>query len=386
MDNQLFNLTELYSAYSDCRRTKRNTINALKFEFDLEDNIFSLLNDLNKKTYNPQRSICFIVIEPTPREIFAAEFRDRIVHHLLINNIEKIFEKKFIFDSGACRKNKGTHFCTNRLKKSIRQITQNHTRKVYYCQLDISGFFMSINKKTLYKIFANKIRKEDKPKKWKEKILWLSRKIIFNNPTENYLYQGDKNLQKLIPNRKSLFKSKEGRGLPIGNYSSQFFANIYLNELDQFVKRKLKCKHYLRYVDDFILLSTSKEKLKLWRNEINKFLQEELELELNPRKTKIQPIDKGIDFLGYFIKPSHSLVRKRVIKNLKRKLTAYNTKEIPEKPLKKILATINSYYGHFKHANSFNLRKHLYEKHFGILKNFLIPANSEFNYFKISLC
>jgi len=292
MNNQ-FTLNEIYEAYLDCRKNKRNTINALKFEFKLEENLYLLYKDLNNKTYHPNRSICFIILDPKPREIFAADFRDRIVHHLLVREIEEIFEKRFIFDSCSCRKNKGTHFCVKRLKKFIRKVSENYTKKAYYCQLDIFGFFMSIDKKILYNLIKERIKKEEKPEEWKERILWLSKVIIFNDPTENCIFKGDKNLIKLVPDRKSLFKTEKGKGLPIGNYSSQFFANIYLNELDQFVKRELKCKYYVKYVDDFVLLSRSQEELKFWRDEIDKFLHKETKIEIKPKKAEISACRKG---------------------------------------------------------------------------------------------
>ncbi|NCO46343.1 MAG: RNA-directed DNA polymerase, partial [Vibrio sp.] len=262
----------------------------------------------------PGRSICFVVKEPSPREIFAASFKDRVVHHLLIREILEMGERKFIFDSFACRKNKGTHAAVKRLKRFIRKVTQNYKKEAFYCQLDISGFFMSIDHDILFSIFKKFISKQDKPNQWEEEVLWLARTIIFYKPTKNYLIKGSPSLFKLIPPRKSLFESGENAGLPIGNYSSQFFANLYLNELDQFIKRELKCRYYVRYVDDFILLDRDKEKLKFWRDEINDFLKENLKLELNLNKIKIQPIDKGIDFLGYFVKPDYTLVRKKVVK------------------------------------------------------------------------
>ena len=387
MNNQL-TLEEIYKAYLDCRKNKRNTINALKFEFKLEENLYSLFMDLNNNSYKTGRFICFVITDPKPREIFASDFRDRIVHHILIREIEVIWEKRFIFDSYSCRLGKGTHFCVNRLKRFIKKITENHAKKAYYAQLNISGFFMSIDKKILYSLISHRIKKENKPETWKNKILWLSKIIIFNDPTENCIYKGDKNLIKLIPDRKSLFKVKKGKGLPIGNYSSQFFANIYLNELDQFVKRELKCKYYVRYVDDFILVSEDPEELKMWRNKIELFLDEKLKLKLAHNKQRFQSTDKGIDFLGYFIKPKYGLIRKRVLRNLKRKLFYYNRDLFncgePDKEfLLKVVSCINSYYGHFRHANSFNLRKHLYKKHFGILKRFFVPANLEVTHFKI---
>jgi len=231
---------------------------------------------------------------------------------------------------------------------------------------------MSIDHNILYSILENLILKQNRSYQWKKEVLWLAKVIIFSKPTENYILKGDLNLFKFIPKRKLLFYSGVRKGLPIGNYSSQFFANLYLNELDQFIKRKLKCKYYIRYVDDFILLDRDKEKLKLWRNEINNFLRDNLKLKLSLEKTKIQPIKAGIDFLGYFVKPDYILVRRKVVSRLKNKLYRLNeTKK--EIPVKKILATINSYYGHFRHAFSFNLRKDICENHLGNFKKQFLP-------------
>lgn len=160
--SEIFNIRKLYQAYLDCRRTKRNTINALNFEWDLEKKLFKLEAELLNKEYAPSRSICFVVENPTPREIFAADFRDRVIHHLLINEIEKMGEKAFIFDTFSCRKGKGTHLAVKKLREQIRKVTKNHKEKAFYAQLDISGFFMSIDHDILYDIFSKAILKQNK--------------------------------------------------------------------------------------------------------------------------------------------------------------------------------------------------------------------------------
>lgn len=375
MSKTIFSFEKLYQAYLDCRKHKRKTVNALKFEWNLERNLFQLQKKLETKRYKLGRSICFVVTDPSPREIFAASFKDRVVHHLLINEIGSIGERSFIFDTFSCRKNKGTHLAIKRLRKFIRRVTKNYKGSAFYTQLDISGFFMAIDHNILYSLFKKLILKKNKSYQWKEDVLWLAKIIIFHKPTENYITKGDTSLFKLIPPRKSLFDSGSNRGLPIGNYSSQFSANLYLNELDQFVKRELKCKYYLRYVDDVVILSQSKEKLKHLRDEINKFLKEKLNLELNLNKTKIQSIDKGVDFLGYFVKSNYILVRQKAVKRLKNKL--YQLNKIIGSKFRildsKILAMINSYYGHFRHAFSSNLRKDIYKNHLGKLKGKFLP-------------
>ena len=367
--SEIFNLQKLYLAYFDCRNGKRKTVNALNFEWDLERNLFLLLNELKTKKYKPGRSICFAVKEPTPREIFAATFRDRIVHHLLVREINDMGERTFIFNAFSCRKGKGTHKAVKLLKQSIRRLSKNYSKEIYYAQMDISGIFMSIDHDILYQLINKLICKKKKSAQWKEDILWLTETVIFYRPTDNYLIKGDISLFSLIPPRKSLFHSGEGKGLPIGNHSSQFSANLYLNELDQFVKRQLKCKHYFRYVDDFILLEEDKKRLKIFKDRINNFLIEKLRIRLNDKKTKIQSVNKGIDFLGYFIKPDYVLVRRRVVAKLMSNLI-----ELNEKPclfadsLPVVASMVNSYFGHFRHANSFNLRKSIYEDKLGKLK------------------
>lgn len=226
-------------------------------------------------------------------------------------------------------------------------------------------------------------------------------------------FTGNKNLLKQIPKEKSLFSIQKGKGLPIGSLTSQFFANMYLNELDQFVKHKLKVKHYVRYVDDFVILGKNTKELTFLLKEIENFLEKELHLTIHPKKTKIQHKSKGVDFLGFVVRENYLLVRKRSIKALKRRLYFFNhlldpksfphanppsnfkisawyfKKEIvpPVKPdlllLNKMLSVLNSYYGIFSFANSYNLRKSIYEKHFHLLKKYFVKKDKSFKSLKI---
>jgi len=392
---KIFNFQNLYKAYIDCRRHKRKTYHAAKFEINFESELLKLEEELQNHTYEIGRSICFVVEEPSLREVFAATFRDRVVHHLLYNFLEPVFEPIFIAQSYACRKNKGIHQSLNDLQKHLRKITQNHHRKAYYLHLDIKGFFMSLNKEILFRLISNHIKNPE--------LLWLTKLIIFNDPIKNFTSKGNKSLFDKIPPHKSLFHVPENQGLPIGNLTSQFFANVYLNELDQFAKHELKIKFYLRYVDDFLLLANSKSELLQWRDKIDLFLKERLRLELNLKKQIFQETDKGIDWLGYIIKPDHILVRQRVVKNLKLKLFQYNrilenycpktecgqltlplfVKDPPLELIEKMLATINSYFGHFKYADTFKLRTRLWEKHFQKLKNYIEPKDPDIICFQI---
>jgi len=297
----------------------------------------------------------------------------------------------FIFHSYACRKNKGAQKAVFYLKKSIH-------RNLFFYQDDIQSFFISINKNILYSILGKQVKNPE--------ILWLSKTIIFHNPTYNYIQKGDLKLLQSIPIHKSLFE-KYNCGLPIGNLTSQFFANVYLNELDQFIKHNLKCKKYFRYMDDFILIHSSKKQLIIWQKEIKIFVENNLNLKIHPKKQILQPIKYGLNFCGYIIKPSHILIRKRTVRKLKNKPWLFNQRTLkrvsPNKSIaqnllfenpyvvfgsqevledfQKIFSSINSTYGFLKHADCLNLKKALYQKHFGVLQFYLKPANRNYDYF-----
>ncbi|MBW2591852.1 MAG: group II intron reverse transcriptase domain-containing protein [Deltaproteobacteria bacterium] len=337
----MFTYQQLYGCYLKCRKNKRNTINQLAFEIDAERNLLRLEQELNNRTYRPARSVCFVVDRPKLREIFAADFRDRVIHHVLVDHLEPRAEPKFIFDSYACRKNRGTHAAVKRLQGFTRSVTRNNSRRAYCLQLDVRSFFVSINKDILF----------DRVKKYTDDpdMIWLAEIIIFNDCTQNCKMTRGKDLLQYVPKHKTLFKQDKSRGLPIGNLTSQFFANVYLNELDQFVKHTLKCRNYMRYSDDALILHEDKEQLERWKTEIETFLKTQLGLDLNERKTTINPVGNGIDYLGYIVRPFYILVRRRVINNLKHKIRAGRlTRE-----------SLMSYLGHFKHANAYKLKQNI---------------------------
>ncbi len=361
-------------AYHKCRRKKRLKPSSSAFEFYMEKEIIELEQKLKDKSYAPKKFSVFVVTEPKIREIFAAGFSDRVVHHFLVDYLLPIFEPKFIFDSFACRAGKGTHFAIERLSHFLRQITVNSNKKAYYLQADVKSFFPSINHDILFTIIKKQINNPY--------ILWLTKIIIYHDCTQQPIKKGQLSLFNKVPAHKSLFYVPKGQGLPIGNLTSQFFANIYLNELDQYVKHQLKCKYYIRYVDDFVILHEDKDKLYQIKNEIEKFLHDKLALDLHPHKWKVQNVNNGIDALGYITKPTYKLVRKRVVKTLKRKLVKFQKVKQEELDLDYVVTCINSYYAHFRHANSYKLRKHLWENHFGSLKKYLQPVN-DYRYFKL---
>lgn len=353
MSNTIFTNYNLLQAYYDCRKNKRRTINALKFELDLELHLRTILTKLKNRRYKPGRSICFVVTVPKPREIFAAEFQDRVIHHVLINQVQKIWETKiFIEDSYACRPEKGNHYGVKRLEKYAKEYT-------YYGTFDIANFFGSMDKNIMYQCFSKVILQANRPAWWKEEVLWLAKTILFHNPATNYVYRGYEGLKKLVPSYKSLIHKDGLTGLPIGNLTSQFLANVYLNELDQFVTKTLGLNGYGRYVDDFVIFANSKEELRLCRDKIKNFLKEELSLTLHPKKTQIQKTAHGIPFVGYYIKPWVVTVRRNVVKTLKNKIYYWNK----HRNIEEMLPSINSYFGHLGKAKSGRLRHHLISKH-----------------------
>ncbi len=336
----LFTYEKVYRAYLRCKRKKSNTLVHAKFVVQLERNLYQLLQDLKSREYKVGRFRCFIVTQPVMREVFAGNFRDRIVHHLLINEIEPLIDPLFIDDSLACRKGKGNLTGIRRLRSGIQSYRDQHGEYPTYLQMDISSFFMSIQQEklfqlvetTLKKIYLKKFKSEnDKTvnRLWFEEVLFLCRTIIFNDPTEHYIRKGDPTLAMKLRPGKSLFHVPQGQGLPIGNLSSQFFANVYLNELDQFIKRELKQKRYYRYVDDFVILG-KKEELILAKGKIVDFLRIELGLSINDKKTKMASAKTGIDFVGYVVRDKYLLPRRRCVQKFRSRLKNLELKKIEE--------------------------------------------------------
>lgn len=254
------------------------------FSANLEEELITLQNELIWGAYRTGRYRRFAVYEPKTREIAALPFRDRVLHHALCNIIEPLFEKKFVRDSYACRAGKGTHAGSVRLVEFMRR-AQRKWGKVYCLKADIAKYFPSIDHEVLKNIIERTIRCK--------KTLCLIEGIIDSNGGE--------------------------RGLPIGNLTSQLFANVYLNELDHLIKEEMKVKFYVRYMDDFVILHNDKRQLHQWKTEIEDFLKYKLRLDLNS-KTSIFPVSRGVDFIGYRTWATHKLLRKRSIIGMRRKL------------------------------------------------------------------
>lgn len=329
-----FQFEDLVQAYYDCRRNKRNSASARLFEKDMEINLLELHDDLIAGTYRPGRSICFVVTRPKAREVWAAAFRDRVVHHLMYNHVAPRFYASFIADSCACIPGRGTLYAATRLESKVRSASDNWTKPVFYLKCDLANFFVAIDKAVLRKQLEAKITEP-----W---WLALATQILMHDPREDYETRSPAHLFNRVPQHKRLVAQPARLGLPIGNLSSQFFANVYLDALDQFAKHKLRAKHYIRYVDDFLFLHESPQQLNQWLAQVEAFLPR-LGAKLNPTKTILQPVDRGVDFVGHVIKPWRRTTRKRsMAQALKRTAAA------PDEDLRE---TANSYFGLLSQAS-----------------------------------
>jgi RNA-directed DNA polymerase len=353
-------LEDIFLAYFDCRKNKRNKLDALNFEVEFEKELIKLWKEINDGSYRISPLDVFISDRPVKREIFAAQFRDRIVHHLIINKLNYLFEKEFIYDTYSCRKGKGTHFGIKRVKKFIRQCSKNYKKDCYILKLDIKGYFMSINNNILLKRLENFIDRKYLGDE-KEKIIWLCRVIINNDSTVNCSKKSSIKKWVGLPRSKSLFYAEKGCGIPIGNYTNQVFANFYLNSLDHFIKHELKVRYYARYVDDFLIITQNKKELKEKIPLVEEFLNENLKIKIHPKKIYFQHYKKGVEFLGTLIKPWRSYITPRVKNNFYEIIDLINKElkreKLNENKKKRILSQVNSYLGATSHSNSYKLRK-----------------------------
>lgn len=332
---------EVIKAYTDCRKNKRNSKAAIEFESDLANNIRSITEDLNTGKYQIGTSLCFGVPYPKPREVWAGSFRDRVVHHVSFNRIGDRFIRSFSEGSCACIAGRGTLYGSKRLEKIILSGTESWSKELYCLSMDISNFFVSIQKDIVFDQLKKKICSS-----WD---LDLAGQILYHDPTQDYIISGGlENLIK-VPPHKSLFNTPPFMGLAIGNQSSQFNANVKMNMLDMFVEHKIKPYGYVRYVDDFILVDHSIEKLKEAKDRIEQFLWESMILTANPSKTKLNSAYNGVDFVGRVIRPWRTTPRSTLRKN------AINKIRKRESTAEGLTSTL----GLMRQSKSYNTRKSL---------------------------
>ncbi|MFH1630789.1 MAG: reverse transcriptase/maturase family protein [Candidatus Aenigmatarchaeota archaeon] len=332
---RICSIENLHVAFRKARKGKNNRSYVKKFEADLANNLRNLQTDLMRLTYSPAPPKVFAIRDPKSRIISAPNFRDRIVHHAIHNIIQSIFEKAFIYDSFANQIDKGTHKAIERFDKFKRKVSGNgklirnsrytNQAKGYVLKADIRHYFDTVDHETLMKIINRKIKDKF--------VVWLIRTVLNNHNTG-------------------------GRGMPLGNLTSQFFANVYLNELDYFVKHGLRTKYYIRYVDDFVILHISRRVLKYYQNQIDEFLRSRLRIELHPDKTKIFPIYHGTSFLGFRVYYYHKLLKKSNVRHFRIRLDwliqLYRSGDISDQTLNDSVAGWMEY---ARYGNTWKMRK-----------------------------
>ena len=308
-------MENLYLAWREFVCDKKNKQDVGCFLIFLSENIYDLYLDLKNKTYKHEDYKQFSINDPKPRIIHKANVRDRLLHHAIYNILYPYFDTRFIYDSYSCRDIKGTHRAMNRLKYFGRKASFNHSRTLWVLKCDIRKFFASIDHQVLYSV----IKRHDID----ANTLWLIEKVV-----------------------ESFNSTQKGKGLPLGNLTSQLLVNIYLNEFDQYMKHILKVKYYVRYADDFVILSDKKEYLESLLVLIGDFLKEKLKLNLHPDKVFIKTFVSGVDFLGWVHFPDHRVLRTATKRRMFRNLAKNIKKEV-----------VNSYLGLLKHGNAKQLQK-----------------------------
>ena len=335
----MISLENLFLAWDKFKQGKRKKLDVQIFEFKLSNNIFDLYHDLVRKRYKHGLYKSFFISDPKLRHIHKAMVRDRVVHHALYKYLSNIFEPTFIFSSYSCREEKGTHRGVNKLEIFARKVYQTYG-KCFVLKCDVRKFFDSINHKILIEIIGRTVKDKD--------AMWLINEIVNSFKSEN--------------------SNSEPKGAPIGNLTSQIFANIYMNEFDQFVKNTLKMKYYIRYTDDFLVVHHDPLLLEKVKNIMEEFLKEKLKLSLHPDKVEIRKYKQGLDFLGYVTLPKARIVRprtkERMVRKIKDNLQQFRNGSIKEQSF---FQSFNSFLGVLSHADTYELKNKLMHKVWEVL-------------------
>lgn len=319
--NDIISLENLLLAWKEFIRGKKSRKDVQEFEYNLMENIILLHNDLQQKTYRHGPYEAFKINDPKPRDIHKATVRDRLLHHAVYRKLYPFFDRIFIFDSNSCRLQKGTHKAMERFRDFTFSTSQNHIRTAWILKCDIRKFFANIDQTILLTIIKEYIPDED--------IIWLLSVIL-----------------------KSFHSNMDNIGLPLGNLTSQLFVNIYMNKFDQYVKHKLKAKYYIRYTDDFVVISRNRIYLEHILLLMQEFLRDKLKLFIHPNKVSIRTIASGIDFLGWVHFPHHQVLRTTTKKRMFKKI--HDSGQRPE--------TVQSYLGLLKHGNSWKLQQKIEDR------------------------
>ena len=321
--DSIISIENLLDAWKSFRKGKKRKKDVQVFEYHLIDNLINLRADLKNKTYTHGGYKAFKVNDPKPRDIHKATVRDRVLHHALYQALTPFYFPLFISDSYSCQDEKGTHRALKRFQKFGDKASKNHTKQCFVLKCDIKKFFASIDQTILMKLLKERIVDED--------VLWLLQRVI-----------------------ESFYSTQKGKGLPLGNLTSQLLVNIYMHEFDQYMKQSLRVKYYIRYADDFVVFGEDRERLVEVLENVKIFLRGKLQLELHPNKVSIETLGSGVDFLGWVHFSKHRVLRpttkRRMMRNLTKKLESDGYE-----------ATRESYLGMLKHGNGKKLQSQILE-------------------------
>jgi len=358
-------MLDLYAAFICAKRHKAKKPYVLHFERNLKENIESLCDDLWMRRYKPEPSTCFVIQRPKKREVFAAQFRDRIVHHLYYNYTHELFERTFIQDTYSCIPGRGTHYGIERMEQHIRQESHNWQRPCYALKIDIRGYFMHINRRRLLDIATASLTKmadhqANGGMKWRDVIdmdfiLWLTHEIVLLDPTDGCRHVGNPSEWDDVDASKLMANAPADCGMPIGNLTSQLFSNVYMNPFDQMVKRVLHFLHYGRYVDDSATISSDRQRLTDAIPVMRDFLKEDLCLDMHMGKTQIIDVRYGVEFLGAFIKPYRTYICNRSLSRIRQEAA-----DVRHMGRGQAFRTVNSLLGVMSHYSSYNLRREIF--------------------------
>lgn len=332
---EITSIKALRQGFDNAIKGKQQSIHATELNYKLIPQLTTLQKELRNRTYKPRPYRIKIILEPKVRKIEAPAFRDRIVHHAVHSTLNPFYEKHFINDSYACRSNRGTHRAVKRVEQFIHK-----NPNLYVCKIDVSKYFTSINHRKLYEILNKRIKDKQ--------LLYLLAQIIHstNSGTEyDYLFPSD-----------SYFHTKGARGIPIGNLTSQLFANIYLHELDMYAKQTLKIRQYVRYMDDILIFHEDKKELERLQQKIIEFLYNELYLTVNPRKVRLFPARVGVDFVGFIIWPYKRRVRGSSVRRFRRRfnkqLHRLQNEPLSKREVEKIISSFEAWKAHAAHSKN----------------------------------
>ena len=372
LDKHWPKFSDILKAYQKCRLRKKFSPHQTQFEARLGENLLALHREIHSRTYAPSISKCFVVLEPRPREIFAAHFRDRIVHHLIVGVLESSWEKKFSYSSFACRNKKGSYQAIRYLGQKALSLSQGGHKSLFCLQMDLASFFVTVHRPTLEGILTKEIRHPT--------LKWLTELTYLHDPRTLCKIESSKEKMEKIPPHKSWFNQLPEFGIPIGNLTSQFGANVYLNSLDHWIQRTLKPQAYIRYMDDLLLLDRDYEKLQNMISPIDQFLFQNRRQNLNPKKTFLKNLRQEFLYLGYFISQDDLGHIQLKVSSKKKWALIQSLKELESSPLFPIhsdhplgfpkvlkktrdqISSINARLGYIKHAKTYQVRKNSIEK------------------------